>query len=190
MIEDPKDGEPVTPCTDVYKAKIQSDGSLDKMKLRIVVRGDLQNKEMVGYTWSSTASMRTLKYFLADAAKHKAIVHHLDFIGAFLKAKVKNRVFVKLGMRYADYFPAYAQYFGRALKLLKFMYGMTNSGKLFSDELTEWLIEAGFIQSRWHMSIYYKYAPDGSKFFVLSYVDDCVYWYTNEDLGKRFVDTL
>ena len=32
--------------------------------------------------------------------------------------------------------------------------------------------------------------PDGSKIFVLSYVDDCVYWYTNEDLGKWFVDTL
>ena len=40
------------------------------------------------------------------------------------------------------------------------------------------------------MSIYYKYEPDGSKFVVLSYVDDCVYWYTNEDLGKWFVDTL
>ena len=48
IIEDPKDDEPVTPCMDVYKAKIQSDGSLDKLKLRIVVRGDLQNKEMVG----------------------------------------------------------------------------------------------------------------------------------------------
>ena len=44
MIEDPKDGEPVTPCMDVYKAKIQSDGSLDKLKLRIVVRGDSKNK--------------------------------------------------------------------------------------------------------------------------------------------------
>ena len=40
------------------------------------------------------------------------------------------------------------------------------------------------------MSIYYKYAPDGSKVVVLSYVDDCVYWYTNKDLGKWFVDTL
>ena len=40
------------------------------------------------------------------------------------------------------------------------------------------------------MSIYYKYAPDGSKIVVLSYVDECVYWYTNEDLGKWFVDTL
>ena len=50
LIEDQNEGEPVTPCMDVYKAKIKSDGSLDKLKLRIVVRGDLQNKEMVGYT--------------------------------------------------------------------------------------------------------------------------------------------
>ena len=70
------------------------------------------------------------------------------------------------------------------------MYGMTNSGKLFADELTEWLLEAGLIQSQCQMSIYYKYAPDGSKIVVLSYVDDCVYWYTNEYLGKWFVDTL
>ena len=67
---------------------------------------------------------------------------------------------------------------------------MTNSGKLFADELTEWLFEAGFIQSQCHMSIYYKYATDGSKTVVLSYVDDCVYWYKYEDLGKWFVDTL
>ena len=66
------------------QGKIQSDGSLDKLNLRIVVRGDLQNKEIVGDTWSPTASMRTLKYFLAYAAKHKARVHQLDFIGAFL----------------------------------------------------------------------------------------------------------
>ena len=50
-------------------------------------------------------------------------------------------------MRYADYISEYAQYFGRALRLLKSMYGMTNSGKFFADELTEWLLEAGFIQS-------------------------------------------
>ena len=70
---------------DVYKATIQSDGSLDKLRLRIVVIGDLYNQEMVGDTWSPTSSMRTLKYFLEDATKHKARVHQLDFIGPFLQ---------------------------------------------------------------------------------------------------------
>ena len=44
IIEDTEKDEPVTPCIDNYKANIQSDGSLDKLKLRIVVRGYLQNK--------------------------------------------------------------------------------------------------------------------------------------------------
>ena len=50
LVQDPEQGEPVTPCMDVYKAKIQFDESLYKIKLSIVVRGDQQNKELVGYT--------------------------------------------------------------------------------------------------------------------------------------------
>ena len=64
LVEYQKEGEPVTPCMDVYKAKIQSDGIIVKLKLRIVVREDLQNKNMVGGTWSPKASMRTLNCFL------------------------------------------------------------------------------------------------------------------------------
>ena len=75
LIEDQNEGEPVTPCINVYNAKIQYDVSLDKLKLRIVVRGDMQNKEFVGDNWSPTASMRTLEYFLVDGAKYKARVH-------------------------------------------------------------------------------------------------------------------
>ena len=80
--------------------------------------------------------MRTLKYFLVDANKQKARVHKLDFIGAFLQAKLKNRVFVKLYCRYTYYFTEYAKYSGEALRLLKSVYGMTNSGKLFAYDLT------------------------------------------------------
>ena len=63
-----------------------------------MVRGDLQKKEMVGDTWSPIASMRTLKHFLAETAKYKARVRQLDFIGAFLQAKVKNRVYALVGL--------------------------------------------------------------------------------------------
>ena len=62
-MDDPENGEPVTPFMDIYKAKIQSNGSLDKLKLIIVVRGDLQNNEMIGDTWSQISSMKNLKYF-------------------------------------------------------------------------------------------------------------------------------
>ena len=60
------------------------------------------------------------------------------------------------------------------------MYVMTNSGKLFTDELTEWLLEAVFIQSQCHMYIYYKYEQDETNIVALYYVYNCVYWYNSE----------
>ena len=77
------------PFMDVYKANIQYDGSLDKLELRILVRGELHNKEMIGDTWDTTASMRTLKYFLVDATNHKSGLKQSDFIGAFIQANFK-----------------------------------------------------------------------------------------------------
>ena len=46
------------------------------------------------------------------------------------------------------------------------MYGLTNSAEFFADELKELLLEAGFIQSQFQISIYYKYAPDRSKIVI------------------------
>ena len=61
LVDEPEKGYTMTPCMDVYKENIQYDGSLDKLKLRIVVRGDLHNNDLIGDTWSPTASMRNLK---------------------------------------------------------------------------------------------------------------------------------
>ena len=56
---------------------------------------------------------------------------------------------------------------------------MTNPGKLFAVEINNWLMDSsGFDKSRFKMSVYYKYSPDGSKLVLLLYVDDFVYWYT------------
>ena len=40
LVEDPEKDDPVNPCLDIYRDKIQSDVSIDKLKLRIVVIGD------------------------------------------------------------------------------------------------------------------------------------------------------
>ena len=71
----------MTLCVDVYKANIQSGGSLDKLKLRVLVRGDLKSKYMIVDTWYPTESMRTLKFFLEDDSKHKLRMNQLDSIG-------------------------------------------------------------------------------------------------------------
>ena len=110
-MEEPGKGETVNPCM-YLQGKIQSYGSFDKLKLIIVVRGDLQNN-----TWYPTSSMITLKYLLAYTSKHKARVHQFGLIGAFLQENVKHIVFVNLDSRYGEYFPEYCNYFVRPLRL-------------------------------------------------------------------------
>ena len=46
LIEDQNEGKPVTPCMDVYKAKIQSDGIHDKLKLNWINLVFLMHVEM------------------------------------------------------------------------------------------------------------------------------------------------
>ena len=89
----------------MFTKLIQSNGVIDKLKLRIVVRGYLKNKELVGDNWSPTRYMSNLKYLLVDAVKHMVRVYQLDFIRELLQAKLKNRLFVKLDSKYEDYFP-------------------------------------------------------------------------------------
>ncbi len=67
-------GETSTPVMEIFKVKTNSDGSLDKLKNRIVVRGDLQSKNITEDKWSPTASFRSVKMFLAHAAELKVRV--------------------------------------------------------------------------------------------------------------------
>ena len=64
----------------MFIKKIQSDEILDKLRLRIVVIGYLNNKDLIGDTWSPKYSIRSLKLFLAGSVNHKAGVYQLDFI--------------------------------------------------------------------------------------------------------------
>ena len=123
-------GETSTPVMEIFKVKIKSDSSLDKLKTRLVVRGDMQSKSLTEDTWPPTASFRALKMFLAHACKCKLRVKQLDFVGAFLQANVRASIFVTIPKIFVILlFPEYSVYCGIPLRSAKSMYGMTLSGK-------------------------------------------------------------
>jgi hypothetical protein len=64
-------GEISTPVMEIFKVQAKSDGSLNKLKTHFVVRGDLQDKNIIEDKWSLTASFRLLKMFLAHASHLK-----------------------------------------------------------------------------------------------------------------------
>ena len=72
----------------IMKAKLNKFGELDKLKVRAVVRGDIQKKLAPlpdTETWVATASFRALRYFVSDAVKH----------GRPIRQMKGNRVFIK-----------------------------------------------------------------------------------------------
>jgi hypothetical protein len=101
FLDKPKDGETVIPTMETNKFKIKSDGSLDKLKCRIMVRGDMQDTA-TDDTWLPTAPFRSHKKYLADAARNRCRVNQLDLVEAFLPANVRGRISVSLPKVYGD----------------------------------------------------------------------------------------
>ena len=62
-------------------------------------------------TWSPTSSKKTLRLFLADAAKCNSKIKQLDYVGAFLQAPVQSKIFVSLPSEYLEICPEFAQYY-------------------------------------------------------------------------------
>lgn len=115
--------------------------------------------------------------FLAHTAKLRVRVKQLDFFGAFLQAKIRSRIFVTIPKIFWILFPEYAEYCGKPVCLAMSMYGTTLSRKYWYLELQEYLLEIGFKASENMQCKFIQNNDDGSKIYLLNYVDDI---YTTE----------
>ena len=123
-------------------------GGLDKLKVRVCLRGDMQIKDDFN-SWSPTSSTRLLKCFIADSILTQAMIHQLDFIQAFIQSDVKKRMFVLLDKEYEPFCPKLAKHFDRPLRLKKCLYGADFSGKSWYETLDEFSTKTlGFQRSR------------------------------------------
>jgi hypothetical protein len=112
VIDTPKKGEKVIPTKPVFKAKQTQDGKLEKLKVREVARGDLEQHDEDEDTWSPGTSSCGVRMFLAQVAKSGRTPKQADFIGAYLQARVRGHHFVRLSSELGKYFPEYSKWFG------------------------------------------------------------------------------
>ena len=52
ILEDPRQGDNIIPVMEVFKCKLDKDGCVDKLKCRIVFRGDLYDPADMQDLWS------------------------------------------------------------------------------------------------------------------------------------------
>jgi len=189
VFDEMKEGETSTPKMEIFKVKMKSDGSLNKLKTRLVLRGDLQNGQLLENKWSPTASFGSLKMFMVHAGHLKCRVKQLDFIGAFLQANTRSRIFVTIPAIFGILFLEYKKYCGQAVRLAKSMYEMTLSGKYWYLDLLDFLLSLQFKPSK-NVPCLFVLVTTKGKIYLLNYVDDILYFGTDQAKMEWFQNSL
>lgn len=79
----------------IFKIKINSDGSNNKYKSRLVAKGYIQRHDIdFEEVFVPVARIETIRFIIPIAALNGWEVHHLDFKTAFLHGDLKETMYV------------------------------------------------------------------------------------------------
>ena len=151
----------------VLKVKENEDGTVSKFKARLVARGFLQVPGIdFTLTYAPVARLTSVRIIFTIAAANKMLIHQMDVSTAFLYAPLQEDVFVIPPDGYCDSVPQ-----GKAYKLDKAMYGLSQSPRAWNIKLDEFMKkELGMVPTSFDPCIYTR--TDG--LIIAIFVDDAL----------------
>jgi transposase InsO family protein len=164
------ENQPVVSCKWIFDIKRNVDGSIKKFKGRLVGRGFTQTKGVDYFeTYSSVASMTSMKMVLSIANEKDWDIHQLDIETAYLNAEVKETIYMEQPQGFVE--PGKEGY---VCLLKKSLYGLKQSARNWNNCLGGFLKEIGLEQSKIDDCVYYYKDKKGSLVYVIVYVDDLI----------------
>ena len=88
-LEDPTADDKVIPIMEVFKCKIDMHGLIDKLKCRIVFRGDLYEPLNPQDSWNPHADFNVIRIFLALCARFHMLPSQHDYVIAYLQVAMQ-----------------------------------------------------------------------------------------------------
>ncbi len=152
----------------VFKTKYNPDGSFDKYKARLTVRGfKAVSSKTFEERYAPVPSMTTVRIAMALAAQNDLVIEKLDIKSAFTYSYLKEPVYMKL----PDGVVCTKKNLKRPVcKLIRALYGMPDSAHLWNEDITKTLVDFGFRQSSID-PCFFIYKGENN-FFLFIWVDD------------------
>jgi Reverse transcriptase (RNA-dependent DNA polymerase) len=159
---------------------------IDKLKCRMVFRGDLYEPTEPEDSWNPFASYQALRMYLALCARYRIFPCQTDWVQAYLQCFMREKVYIKFPLFWKDHLPEdLAMYCGVPLELLRALYGYTYSGKRLYEEQEKFLKEQGFEQGPM-LGIWVKRLPANGIFLLLLFADDLLSASTSKEELYKF----
>ena len=179
IVDLPPGRKPIS-CKWVYKVKYHSDGSIERYKARLVIRGD---KQVEGFDYTETfapvAKMASVRCFLTIAAARGWELHRMDVHNAFLHGDLDEEVYMTLPPGFKTTNST------KVCCLQKSLYGLKQALTQWFAKLSSKLVEYRFVRSYADYSLF-TYTK-GDKFMApLVYVDDLVLTGNDSALCTQF----
>ena len=169
----------------VFKRKMKPDGTIDKYKARLVIKGYRQ-KEGEDYfdTYSPVSRINSIRLILAIAALRNLEVHQMDVKTAFLNGDLEEEIYME--QPEGCVVPGQER---KVCKLVKSLYGLKQAPKQWHEKFDSVMISNGFKINECDKCVYIKNTENGYVILCL-YVDDMLIVGSNDRMVKSTKDML
>ena len=161
-------------------AKETSTGEFSKWKSRLVAGGHREFVEPGMDNSSPTAAKEALFAAIGLVSNRGMLLQSVDVKGAYLKAELHKRQFMKLNRKLSDMLCGISPEFEKCrdakgcciVKLKKALYGLKESSKLWYDTLSAVLVESGYAIDSQDACVFHKINSSGDISVICVHVDD------------------
>ena len=167
LVDLPLGRKPIT-CKWVFKVKYNPNGVVDKSKARLVARGFSQTANIDFHeTFAPTMRFESLRMLFAFSVKHGIPIEQMDVDNAYLNTQLEEEIY----MWQPQGSPETIASRGKVLQLVKGLYGLKQSVRLWNQRLAAAIRAMGFIPSHADSCIFLRDDKDRLAIIGL-YVDD------------------
>jgi len=161
------DGQKPVGCKWVFKKKFGADGSVEKYKARLVVKGYSQVEGIdYGEIFSPVAKLTSIWFLLPLVAAYDLEVEQIDVKTTFLHGDLEEEIYMSQPEHYIE---KGKENFVCMLK--KSLYGLKQSPRMWYMKFDAFVLLFGYLRSKSDHCVYYKFDNDRILIIAL-YVDD------------------